>query len=189
MSNNQVNRRQRKHYKPHWEVEKEEQERLAEQMRKEQERGLENTEENFPSLVAKPVVARQWGGRKFNDLAQEWKSTEDEKKELQELKKEVPVTEFGMVLPKFNNIHHYHEKEEIQQGEKPVDEQDDWVTVDRNSKRVAQMERRIKRKEEYLRRLDDGDDIDTAEGSDGQDETCWNDAPAEHETCWDDKRH
>lgn len=182
------NRHQRKHYKPHWEVEKEAQDRLAEEMRKEQERGLANTEENFPSLGTKTVAARQWGGRKFNDLAQEWKSTEDEKKEMQELKKEAPVTEFGFILPKFNNVHHYHEKEDDEEDDAPAEQQDEWVTVDRNAKRVAQMERRIKRKEEYLRRLDEGGDLEPADGSDGQDETCWNDAPAEHETCWEDKR-
>lgn len=190
MSNNQMasnNRRQRKHYKPHWEVEKEAQDRLAEEMRKEQERGLENTEENFPALGTSSTVARRWGGRKFNDLAQQWKVDEDEKREMQELKKEAPVTEFGFVLPKFNNVHHFHEKEDAQE-KKCIQTDHEWVTVDRNSKRVAQMERRIKRKEEYLRRLDEGGDVEPADGSDGQDETCWNDGPAEHETCWEDKR-
>lgn len=194
--------RQRKYNsyaKPRWEVEKEE----AERARLEQlKRNMENTEENFPELVfvdsVAPKVSSVWKGRKFSELAADWKNTDEQKKEEEERRKQEVTnrTEDGVfLLPRFtpsNRFVEQDEKPEPETEKKEVVEEDDesgWVTVDRNAEKQARMARKVRRKEEKLRRMDEGEEPSSSDSEeDEQDDSCWNDKPPEHETCWDDRR-
>ena len=50
---------------------------------------IEKTEENFPTLVSvNPTLRTQPGGRKFNELASDWKVEDDIRKEQEQLGKE-----------------------------------------------------------------------------------------------------
>ncbi len=200
MSNNH-RRNYSRYAKPQWEVEAE----LAEKKRQEEiARNIENTEENFPTLVPAAVAKPfSWGGtsRGFAQLAAEWKADDDMRKEAEERAKANPQKDdmFGSILPKFNPVHRFVEMSDETPAPAPpaetqaVAEDDDetgWVTVDNRAKREAQKSRKIARKDAELRRLDElGDALPDHESSDdsdtGEGETCWNDAPQAHETCWE----
>lgn len=197
MESSKMNNRRRNYYrsndKPQWEIDREnaERERQAEIARK-----LENTEENFPALsglTTRPPPV--WGGRKFNELATDWKREDDERKEQEEREKQGDTKNDGdfFPLPRFNPTHYYVEQEEEQEAPKEAPaqtaEQDDesgWAVVDSRAKRVARKARKEKRIEERLRRLDDGEELtdDDDENEQEQDETCWGE-PAAHETYWE----
>lgn len=181
-SNKEMNfkRRNRNYFKPRWEIEKEEAERIAEEKRKEQERGLENTEENFPSLVSRKHVAPTWNGRKFAELASEWKSIDEEEKTVKPEVKEQIVSGSEFMLPKFNNIHRFHEPEDdIRHYEEESTDKDGWV----------QVERKVyvpKNKKTVLDYTEEDFDDETKDN----DDTVWGaDDREEHETCWDERRY
>lgn len=177
------NRRRTYQYeKPAWEVEKERAER---ERREAQQRNMQQTEDNFPVLGRTITKTTTWGGRKFNELAAEWKDIEDKEKAAKE--GEVPVADTSsdaFVLPVFRPSRMYVEEEE----ETPVpdntqeevkSEEDGWVTVDRSLKKMMRTARKEARINERLRRLDDGEELED-EGDDdaeNQEETCWNGEP------------
>lgn len=195
MSNNRRNN-YRNFSKPRWEVEKEE----AEKARLEQmKRNMEDTEENFPGLGKVTTKAPTWTTKKFSELATDWKKDEDDKKEEEERRKQQDkrITEDGVfLLPRFTPSNRFVEQDD-QLDETPLDkkpsEEDDesgWVTVDRTAEKQARMIRKSRRKEEQIRRMDEGEEPSSSdsEQDDAQDESCWNDKPPEHETCWEDRR-
>lgn len=173
--------RYRNYEKPQWEVEKE---RIEREKQEAQERGMRPTEENFPKLgngVAKPV---NWGGRKFTELATEWKAEEDQRKEAEEAEKkgvETPKNE-KFVLPTFNPSRHYVETEEeetapVQETPQVQEEDEDsgWTTIDHSAKFTARRARKQKRLEEKLKRYDEGEEPEPEEkGEEEQDDSCWN---------------
>lgn len=186
MSNNRRNN-YRNFNKPRWEVEKEEAVK----------RNMENTEENFPALGNVTTKAPTWGNRKFSELVTDWKKDDEEKKEEEERRKQASSThnEDGVfLLPRFTPSNRFVEQDEqpAPEPEKKQVEDDDesgWVTVDRNAEKQARMARKVRRKEEKLRRMDEGEEPSSSDSDeDQQDESCWNDNPPEHETCWDDRR-
>lgn len=175
--------RRRPYFKPQWEIEKEKNDRLAEEKRKEAERGLENTETNFPVLCAAAPKNTSWVGRKtFSQLATEWKETEDEKKRREDMEKATGIdADTPFILPTFQNVHRFVEPEEEQPVEEPKKEPSPedleeigWTIVQNRKPRVK---KEIEFKEE---------DAESSEGS--QDDTVWN-TREEHETCWDDRRN
>lgn len=162
----------------------------AEERAREEElqKNLANTEENFPSLgggIAKPRST--WGGKKFTELASEWKKDDDDRKIMEEIQATDDKDEF--VMPKFNPTHRFvepeYEKEECQPAEKETENEDEWTTVDRTSKKAAQLARKQKRLEEKMKRMDDGEEHESEKSE--EEDTCWNDGPAAHETCWDER--
>lgn len=187
----------RRHYysKPRWEVEKEEAERAR---REKQARDMEDTEENFPSIGKVTVKAPTWGGRSFSALATDWKRDDEEKKEEEDRRKQnTHLTEDGVfLLPRFTPSNRFVEDNvevavEETKPNPPVEEDDEsgWVTVDHNAKKQARKLRKERRKEEQIRRMDEGEEPESSETEEEeQDESCWNDKPPEHETCWDDRR-
>lgn len=182
------NRRRNYQYeKPAWEVEKE---RAEKERQEAQERALQRTEENFPSLggaVAKPV---SWGGRKFTELVTEWKEKEEHEKAVKEGDAPPERTSDIFVMPVFRPSRFYAEQEDdtpvpdeyVPCEPLKVDSEDDgWVTVDNSAKKQARLARKQARIEEKLRRLDEGEEPEPEEGEEDeeQDDTCWNgeDAP------------
>jgi hypothetical protein len=155
-------RRNRNYQKPQWEIQEEEDKKKAEEKKRAEERGLEKTEENFPSLGGSAPRVNTWGGgRKFTELASEWKEEADRNVEIKE-------EEEKFVLPRFRNVHRFIEPED----DKPLpsqtkDDNDGWTTV----------ERKIKKNGFKSIFDDDGNLIeeDTVWGGEEQEETCWND--------------
>ena len=156
-------RRNRNYQKPQWEIQEEDDKRKAEEKKRAEERGLEKTEENFPSLGGSAPRVNTWGGgRKFTELASEWKEEADRNVEIKE-------EEEKFVLPRFRNIHRFVEPEDDTPPPPRQTEYDNdgWTTV----------ERKIKKKEFKSMFDEDGNIIedDTVWGGDEQEETCWND--------------
>lgn len=171
-------RRQRRHYqKPLWEIEKEQAEAAAAEERKKQEAGLENSEDNFPSLGQPAKSMRVWGGeRSFADLAQEWSAKAETEKIEGEMKSEVTDnTDFS--LPRFRNVHRFHEPEDVTVAATEEVPADEWQRV----------ERRVYTKKKTV--MDYTENDFEKEGEETNQETVWGDAPNEYETCWDEKKY
>lgn len=170
-----MSHRRRNYQKQQWEIEKENMER---ERREAIERGLERTEENFPSLgnsIAKPVA---WGGRKFSELASEWKAQDDRKKEVEETGYEHTYRGDEFVMPQFAPIQNFVEPEEDDEESPPAPlsttEETDWVTVDHGAKQRARRSRKNARIEERLRRYDEGEEPEPmGDNLDEEDDTCW----------------
>lgn len=172
MSNNR-RRNYARYEKPQWEIEKE----RAERERQEAiERGLKNTEENFPALGSGAPKQTAWGGRKFNELAAEWKQHDDERK----IEEEYTKKDDTFTLPVFQPRHYFVEEDEDMSSQPPprIAEPEDngWTTVDRTKKMDARLVRREARQDERLRRMDEGIEPDSDENEEiGEDEeSCWN---------------
>jgi hypothetical protein len=164
--------------KPQWEQDKEAAEKAEREKKEADEKAaLENTEENFPSLSRPVQKTNSWGGgRKFSELAVEWKAkAEDETVTKNVTDKDTSAD--GLVLPKFNNIHRFHEPE--QEKQVPVQDTDtdtEWKTVRRKAyiPKKKTIEEEIKEEEEKLE----------------SDDTVWDtEEKEEHETCWDERRY
>lgn len=195
--NRQRNRQKYVVSKPQWEVDAE----AAEKLKKEQlARAMDDTEENFPTLVKTASKTVKWGGtRGFAELAAEWKAEDDARKAAEEERLAMANSNkgddsVGITLPRFNPSQRFVEKDEPQvstQKETAPTQDDDsgWTLVDSRAKHETRRARQIARKDAELRRLDElGDNVpsssDDESGEEGGD-TCWNDAPQAHETCWD----
>lgn len=172
--------RKRNNYtKPQWEVEKDAAEKAEKDKRDAAEKSaLENTEENFPSLSRGAPKSVSWGGRKFSELATEWKSKADEDATIKQVvEKDAPVD--GIILPKFNNVHRFHEPEEKAVYKQSVEEKnsdDEWKTIRRKVyvPKKNSVEDEIREEEEKLE----------------SDDTVWaTEDKEEHETCWDERRY
>ena len=178
------NNNRRRDFKPQWEAEKE----AAEQKKREEdEKNLQNTEDNFPSLSSTVRNTRVWAstGKSFAQLASEWevKQKKDEEQDALEKRRIEEYesrrrTYYNTPLPQFNNVGRYvepeDENEETQQSPQKEDN-DGWTLVDR---------KKVRKQKEID--LDDGESSSSSE----PDDTVWNnDQPEEYETCWDDKRH
>ena len=134
---------------------------------------IDNDDNNFPSLGGASSATKSWSGRKFTELATEWKAEEDQKKAEKELEKKGETYEFA--LPKFNNIHHFHEPEDQEEEqEEEKQEESEWVEV----------KKKVRVKKSVL----DYTEKDF-EKDDKNDDTCWGDNREEYETCWDERRH
>jgi hypothetical protein len=178
----------RPHEKPFWQIEEEKAKLALEEKKKEAERGLEDTVENFPTLGGNTAVQSGsiWSGsRKFSELASEWKSTDDQQKEEEERQKNSTetTTSYDEVfqLPRFRNIRRFVEPEDEYCDEvniPPVDtipEEEEWTLVDNRKYRKPKPE--FDFSEEGLDNYDENE----------EDGTVWG-AAEEHETCWDDRR-
>lgn len=171
-------RKRNTYSKPQWEVEKDAAEKAEREKKESEEKAaLENTEENFPSLSRAAPKTNSWGGgRKFSELAVEWK-TKAEEETLTKNVSEKDTSADGLVLPKFNNVHRFHEPE--QEKEVPLQETNDdteWKTVRRKVyiPKKKTIEEEIKEEEEKPE----------------SDDTVWaTEEKEEHETCWDERRY
>jgi hypothetical protein len=182
----------RQHEKPFWQIEQEKAKLEAEEKKKAEERGLEKTVENFPALGGSTVTGLSsiWSAsRTFSELASEWKSTDDQRKEEEERQKEREKNHIEesrrddlFQLPRFQNMRRFGEPEDEYyeegdvQPEQSVPEEEKWTVVERRKYR--------KPKAEFDFSEDDLDDYN----EDEEDGTVWG-APEDHETCWDDRRH
>lgn len=119
-------------------------------------------DKNFPPLGNS--VAKTWTGRKFSELAQEWKAAKEESDFIDKVKKAEDETP-AFVLPKFRNVKHYVEREKEVEN-KPTD---GWTTV--NSRRIRR-EKVVNLDEKY---------------PEPPDESVWSNDKGDHETCWDDR--
>lgn len=170
--------RKRNNYsKPQWEVEKDAAEKSERDKKEAAEKAaLENTEENFPSLSRAAPKQISWGGRKFSELATEWKTKSEEETVTKQINEKDSSVD-GLILPKFNNIHRFHEPEknvETSTEENTLD--DEWKT--------------IRRKVYVPKKKTVEDEIKEEEEKPESDDTVW--APEEkeeHETCWDERRY
>lgn len=165
----------RPYYKPFWEVEEERKKAELEEARKQAERGLERTEENFPTLGNAAAKQTTWGGRKFNELAAEWREQTDREKEVVEEEKH----DVAFVLPRFHNVRRFAEPEEEVFEPRPavsVDPEGEWETVARKP-----------RKEKRELTFEELEAKYGGETKDEEDGTVWG-APEEHQTCWDERR-
>ncbi len=179
-----TNRRRNYQYeKPAWEVEKE---RMEKEKREAQERGMRNTEDNFPALGSSNAKKISWGGRSFTELAAEWNEMDEAKKRAELKKKSEPEKESDIfTMPVFRPSRFYVDDEEYCEKTPapilpPVDpDEDGWVEVDRQAKKLRRIARKKAYMEERLRRMDDGEDVEPDSGGDDEDEdekdeTCWN---------------
>jgi len=170
--------------KPAWEIEKE---RAEKERREADERALQRTEENYPALgsvVAKPMT---WSGRKFTELATEWKETEEKKKAIDDGTAPPEKNTDVFVMPMFRPSRFYAEEDDTPLPDNVVpcaplqvaSEDDGWVTVDNSAKKQARLIRKQARMEERLRRMDEGEDVppenqdETSGDQDEEDESCW----------------
>lgn len=124
----QGERRVRRYYqKPQWEIEKENAEKLAEEKRKAEEKGLENTEENFPVLGGshRPSISRP--SIKFTGL--NWDKMETETRAVTSEYKD----NYHVVLPKFNNVHNYRETDDYVETSNTVEKpnESEWTTIEK----------------------------------------------------------
>jgi len=181
-TNSAVSRYQRQpkrpQQKPRWQIEEDMKQAEEEEKRKQAERGLERTEENFPALGNAGAKQMTWSGRKFTELASEWKEETDREKEARELE-EKRTDDSDFVLPRFHNIRRFAEPEERLDEtveEKPVDEEGQWETVNRKVRKEKRELTFEELEEKY------GGECDAEE-----DGTVWG-APEEHQTCWDERR-
>lgn len=171
------NNRRRNYEKSAWEIERENLERLQREKDEAAARAMENTEENFPTLgksVAKPVT---WNGKKFTELASEWKADTDEQKiraQHAKILSEQNTTDDGFVMPKFDLTRHYAENVTQQQSsseEKSTDST--WTTVNNSMKTQARLARKQRRIDEKIDRADDGEEIESESDHDENDDSCW----------------
>ena len=169
----------RTYEKSQWELQKEQAERDAEEMRK---RALDNSDVNFPAL-GRAVTSTTWNsGPKFSELAADWDNDDEEKKKREEQEKEFgkrgvagPSVTFS--LPMFRPTRRFSEPDErsSSEEEKQAPKEDDgWTVVDNTKYRKPKSKR-------------ESDDEGVNEQKD-QDDTVWA-GPEEHETCWDDRRY
>ena len=148
--------------KPQWLIDNEE----AEKKTKSHEEEIlkiveERTEEHFPSLGGNVARENVWnGGKKFSELAAEWKESD---KPI-----EVVVVEDkrSFVLPKFNNIRNFIDDEIPRPTPLPVAE-DGWTEVKTKKK---------------FKGPDDFKSIFDEEGNLLEEETVWNNQ--EEDSCW-----
>lgn len=142
---------------------------------------IENTEENFPTLVSQTSV-KFWNSDKktFAQLATEW----NEKAKEEEITKQAEAEESQRIeasprythsLPKFHNVHRFVEPEDEPEeppAVAPIND-DGWVTVQRKIRREKTFQEKFNRPETPPQ------------------DTVWNadEHPNEHETCWEDKRY
>lgn len=168
---------------PKWKLDEQAKIVKAEQADVEMQKGIEKTEDNFPSLVPAPTTMRVWGGEKtFSELAKEWHSDTEQKleneKNMAEFEKSKDSSNL-FVMPTFTHKHYFTEKaesvdetdEEEEQGPAPTDSV--WTLVDR---------RKMRRRKEK-----DMEEIANRPPTPEENETTW----PEHnlnETCWDDRR-
>lgn len=182
MEYSKMNNRRRnynsRYEKPAWEIEKE---RIEKERQEAIERGLKPTEENFPALGNSTAKKVTWSGRKFTELANEWKSEDDNRKEIAELRKRVETTYTvdKFALPSFHPSHHFVEEEgETEVLPAPVSNTEtEWVTVDRIAKRNAERARREACKIERLRYMDEHPDEEPEPAEEEhieEEESCWN---------------
>ena len=175
----------RRDFKPQWEAEKEAAEHKK---REDEEKNIQNTEDNFPSLGSSIRNTRTWAssGKSFADLAKDWDSHRQKEDELKALEKKRieeyesrKRREYTTTLPQFNNIGRYVEpedEEEDVQKPTPKEDNDGWILVDR---------KKVRKQKEV-----DVDDDNMSSSSSEKEDTVWNnDQPEEHETCWDEKRY
>ena len=169
--------------KPYWQIQKEQEELLLEENKRQQERGLEDTEDNFPALGGTVVnnSASVWTGtRTFSRLATEWKEDELKRKEEEERQKNLSAyTEF--MLPRFRNIHRFGEPEDEYYNQEISDQpplteptKNEWKVVDRRKYRKPKPE------------FDFNEEDVNAPHENDEDGTVWG-GTEEHETCWDER--
>ena len=181
----------RPYEKPQWQIEKENADAEQETKLDKQRRGMENTEENFPSLGFPFEKTVTWSGeRKFTELASEWKESNDKQKEEEQVERtrsENNEYTNTFILPRFRNIHRFEEPEdqdiliekEIDNANKNIDDNDGWTVVERKN-RKSKREKTLEELDAEYQKSQEEDDI--------KDETVWG-APEEHETCWDERRY
>lgn len=177
----------RPYEKPFWQIQQEKKQLELEEKKKEAEKGLEDTEENFPALQGSSAVVIPgsiWSGdRKFSELASEWKSTDDQQKEEEERRKNsTKNTSHDDVfqLPRFRNVHRFAEPEDEYSQEIDVlppqpPSEEEWQVV--NNRRYRKPKKEFDFSEESLQDFEENE----------EDGTVWG-APEEHETCWDERR-
>lgn len=167
----------RSNEKPPWQIQKE-----LEDLDKEKkltDKNIEDTEANFPVLGNKivPNFSSIWsGGRKFSELAAEWKTADEDEKERAEYEKNCKNDDV-FHLPKFNTTRRFGEPEdefceddEIPNADPPEEE---WKVV-------------YNRKFRKPKKIVDFDEDDINEGE-KEDDTVWA-GQEEHETCWDERK-
>jgi hypothetical protein len=190
----------RPYEKPQWQIEKDRADAEAEAELEKKMRGMENTEENFPTLCAPVTKTVTWGGeRKFTDLASEWREDDTRRKEEEEEEKRRAedieryrnerntYSNSNFVLPRFRNVRRFEEPEDqerLDENEttKPAEQfgedETGWTVVERKIK--VKREKTFEELEaEYQKDLEEGTN----------DDTVWAAGPEEHETCWDERRH
>ena len=170
-----------KNFKPRqksfWDQQREEAAKQKEQEDKQKEenrlRGLEMNEENFPTLGNPNTSSYGWNGRKFSELATEWKEEDDRLKDYQLNSKNTEDSDI-FVLPKFTNIHRFEEPEDTQEETKLVPQvEDEWTVV----------KSRKNRKSKTPNNTEESNNFDEIEN----DDTVWAEERQEHETCWDER--
>lgn len=174
----------RPHEKPLWQIQQERDQLKLEEKKKEAERGLEDTAENFPALRGSSTVVPSgsiWsGGRTFSELASEWKSTDDQRREEEERQKNASNSSHDdtFQLPRFRSMRRFAEPEddyeELPPAQPPSGEEE-WKVV--NNRRYRKPKQEFDFSEKDLGEFDENE----------EDATVWG-APEEHETCWDERR-
>lgn len=164
--------------KSYWERQRQEQQKAKEEEQKllEEKRlkSLEMNEDNFPVLGNPPAKSSGWDGRKFSELASEWKEEQDkliDENTMNNVKDEIRE---DFVLPRFMTTRRFEEPEDVVDEPKTVTPvEDEWTVV--SHKKVRKPKPII------------DDEFDEQAEVDDNGETVW-DGPEEHETCWDERR-
>ena len=178
----------RPYEKPYWQIEQEKVQLELEEKKKAAERGLEDTEENFPTLGGRAIMSSGgvWSGpRKFSELASDWKSADDQRKEEDERRKNDysnTGVDGNFPLPRFHTVHRFSEPEDEYYDhddyvtEQPTPSEEKWTVVDNRKYRKPKPKFNL-----------DEEDMNASHENE-EDGTVWG-APEEHETCWDERRY
>ncbi len=178
----------RPYEKPFWQIEQERAKLELEEKEKAAERGLEDTEDNFPTLGRRPITSSMgaWtGARKFSELASDWKSADEQRKEEEERQKSASNTTYNdgiFPLPRFHNMHRFGEpedeyyEEDDTTSEQQLPSEEKWTVVDNRKYRKPKPE------------FDFSQEDVNASHENEEDGTVWG-GQEEHETCWDERRH
>lgn len=175
---NNQQRKSRVPYKAQWEIEEEKQKQKLE----EEQQALANTLENFPTLGnnGSPKTLAWGGGKKFVELASEWKEDEEHNEILKrmEASEESERHRLDFALPKFHNVRRFIEPEDFQEEQDisslNIPQKDEWIEV---KKKVH-----FKKEKTLEEKFPDPEDEHSKD-------SVWADGVEEHETCWEDKKY
>lgn len=182
----------RGNYKFAWEIEKERVAAEAAAKRASTEKAiLEKTENNFPSLGGASKAAPSWSGRKFSELAADWKRDDDDRKAEEDRKKNSKhVDDNFFILPKFNNVRRFVEEDEYDEEEYYGETHETSIQepVENDETGWTSVSNRKVRKQKVLPSINDENFMrDPDEDEKPKDDSVWN-GPLEHETYWDERK-
>jgi hypothetical protein len=161
----------RRYEKPRWQVLEEEEEIKRKQK---QEQGMEDNDQNFPSLSTS-VVKTAFVKKSFAEIALAGHEKSEQEATKKSIEEKYRTERFNVPLPIFHNVRNFVEPEDDGSMDEPKTHQtqDDWITVDRKK-------HRNKKTIEEIVKEDEQEQLN-------EENTVWSEQLEEHQTCWDER--